>query len=194
VPPFPSTAQTHAAHVQDHLTCHSPGVRAVSPEVNASLQQDAGGAAAMVQPQRGIVCCSSAGDVGSTAAAAVASALSATWQRASVHSPQPQMGSLSERRASSGAPGRHNQGSAAGALAAGGGGGVLGLPRRQRFEVAVQVGRQDNLHHLSDPQVRETVRRMTNVQVRAGTQHPWATFSLASDHAASAPVLAYYAP
>ena len=27
------------------------------------------------------------------------------------------------------------------------------------------MGRQDNLHHLSDPQVRETVRRMTSVTV-----------------------------
>ena len=92
-------------------------------------------------------------DVGSTAAAAVASALSRAWQSSAIHSQE------SHERESKGAPyngdtdNLHAQ-----------------LPPRQKFEVVVRLGTQKCVHTLSDPTVRQHVRRLTSMQARLPTE------------------------
>ena len=92
-------------------------------------------------------------DVGSTAAAAVASALSRAWQSSAIHSQE------SHVRASKGA---HYNGDTAKVDAQ--------LPPRQKFEVVVRLGTQKCVHTLSDPTVRQHVRRLTSMQARPQTK------------------------
>ena len=98
----------------------------------------------------GTVCCKqAAADVGSTAAAALAAAMSSSWQRTA----------SDKNGASCVRAGADGGGAAADAGA--------GLPCRAGFEIAVQIGGQEPHNHLSDPSVREHVRRLTStMQVR----------------------------
>lgn len=88
-------------------------------------------------------------DVGSTAAAAVASALSSAWSTSAVGSR------------------KHQNGTAKGGLTNGESSNQSSqLPPRQRFEVVVRLGTQKCVHTLSDPTVRQHVRRLTSMQAR----------------------------
>jgi hypothetical protein len=125
-------------------------------------------------PATAVVCKQASTDVGSTAAAALASALSATWQL--VPQQQSSQGTAGAASRDALADARHSgerlQASdscpaapAESVWADRGAQGRIGLPQRQRFEVVAQLGRQENLHNLSDPSVRASVRRMTGSQV-----------------------------
>ena len=74
-----------------------------------------------------------AGDVGSTAAAALAAALSATWQHASTQN----AAQATERRPTVASTPGHSERSGAAAMRSAGA--LAGMPQRQHFEVCVQV-------------------------------------------------------
>jgi hypothetical protein len=102
----------------------------------------------------GMVCSKqAASDVGSTAAAALAAAMSSTWQRAAAGAGLNGGGIAVATHCGEGA--------------SPGGAQVFGLRRKARFEVVAQIGGSENLYTLSDPSVREHVRRMTAMQVRS---------------------------
>jgi hypothetical protein len=95
-------------------------------------------------------------DVGSTAAAAVASALSKAWHNSALHS-QETDDCRGKRVPVNGDAAKVN----------------AQLPPRQSFEVVVRLGSQKCVHTLSDPNIRQHVRRLTSMQARLHTVMTW---------------------
>lgn len=139
--PLSIEAAPHFARQSSELLADSPRRK---HSAGSSAERDA------LTASGNTVCCKqAAADVGSTAAAALAAAMSSSWQRAA-----------SGKRGDSARASAAGDGAAAAAN--------VGLPCRAGFEIAVQIGGQESHNHLSDPSVREHVRRLTStMQVRA---------------------------